>query len=70
MKHKGSMPQSQGSPATPTLSLINAIPRNGHISLRFILNLSSHLRQGVPKGLFPVGLPVKSKILQECMQTE
>ena len=30
-----------------------------HISLGSILILSSHLRLGVPKGLFPLGLPVK-----------
>jgi hypothetical protein len=29
------------------------------ISLRSILILPSHLRLGLPKGLFPVGLPVK-----------
>ena len=29
------------------------------ISSRSILILSSHLRLGLPKGLFPVGLPVK-----------
>ena len=34
---------------------IKLVPR---ISLRFILILSSHLRLGLPKGLFPVGLPV------------
>ena len=28
-------------------------------SLKSILILSSHLRLGLPKGLFPVGLPVK-----------
>ena len=29
------------------------------ISLSFILMMSSHLRLGLPKGLFPEGLPVK-----------
>ena len=32
------------------------------ISLRSILTLSSHLRLGLPKCLFPVGLPVKTLI--------
>ena len=43
------------------------------ISSRSILILSSHLRIGLPKGLFPVGLPVKilkallpSSILATC----
>ena len=43
------------------------------ISSRSILILSSHLRLGLPKGLFPVGLPVKilkallpSSILATC----
>ena len=43
------------------------------ISLRFALILSSHLRLGLPKGLFPVGLPAKilkaslpSSILATC----
>jgi hypothetical protein len=30
------------------------------ISLRLILILSSHLRLGLPKGLFPPGLPVNN----------
>ena len=37
------------------------------ISSRSILILSSHLRLGLPKGLFPVGLPVKIlKALLPC----
>ena len=43
------------------------------ISSRFILILSSHLRLGLPKGLFPAGVPVKilkalipSSILATC----
>ena len=43
------------------------------ISLRSILILCSHLRLGLPKGLFPVGLPVNilkarlpSSILATC----
>ena len=49
-------------------SRINPIPRIDTISLR-----SSHLSLGLPKGLFPVGIPVKilkvllpSSILSTC----
>ena len=49
MKSGGSMSHSQG------LYYLPLAP----IYLSFILILSSHLRIGLPKGLFPVGLPVK-----------
>ena len=45
----------KGSPIIPILSRINPIPQ---FSSRPILILSSHLLLGLPKGLFPVGLPV------------
>ena len=48
----------KGSPIINILSRINPIPHND-ISSRSILILSSHLRLGLPEGLFPVGLPVK-----------
>ena len=54
------MPHSQGSPITCSMSRINQILRMIHIYLRPILILSSHLRLGLPKGLFPVSLPVKT----------
>ena len=38
------------------------------ISSRSILILSSHLRQGLPKSFFPVGLPVK--ILKELLPSD
>ena len=63
----------KGSPIIPILSRINPIPRIDTISARFILILSSHLHLGLPKGLFPVDLPVKilkallpSSILATC----
>ena len=37
------------------------------IPSRFILKLSSHLPLGLPKGLFPVGVPVK--ILKELLSS-
>jgi hypothetical protein len=46
----------KGSPIIPILSRINPFAR---ISLRSILILSSHLRLGLTKNLFPVGLSVK-----------
>ena len=55
------------------MSRINQIPRTDIISLTSILTLSSHLRLGHPKSLFPVGLRVKilkavlpSSILATC----
>ena len=57
----------------PILSRINLIPRIATYIFKIILILSSHLRLGLPKGLFPVGLPVKnlkallpSSILATC----
>ena len=37
------------------------------IYLRSILILSSHLSQGLPKGLFLVGVPVKICIIYKCV---
>ena len=59
MKPEGLMPHSQGlskslSWAESTQFLV-FIP----ISLRSMLTLFCNLRQDLPKGLFPVGLPVK-----------
>ena len=45
---------SQGLSIIPILSQTNPIPR---ISLRSNVVLLSHLRLGLPKDLFPVGLP-------------
>ena len=60
MEPGGSMPHLQGlsnnpypEPNQPKLPAL--IP----ISSWSILILSSHLRLGLPKGLFPLGLPVK-----------
>ena len=60
MEPAGSMPNSQGfsSNAYPDpnqTQFLVLIP----ISLRSILVMSSHLRLGLPKGIFPIGLPVK-----------
>ena len=49
----------KGSPVIPILSRINPIPCIDTHFLRSILILSSHLCLSLPKGLFPVGLPVK-----------
>ena len=49
----------KGSPIIPILSQINPVLRNNIYFLWFILILSSHLRLGLYKCLFPVGLPIK-----------
>ena len=63
----------KGPPIIIILSRINPIPRIDTYSLRSITILSSHIRLGLPKGFFPVGLPVKilkallpSSILTTC----
>ena len=58
------MPHSQGSPMTPNLSRNNSIP---HIDTFSFITHSHVLQFGVnlPKGLFPVDLPVK--ILKELL---
>ena len=48
-----------GAPIIPILSRINTIPLNDTYFLRSILILFSHLRLGLPNGLFPVSLPAK-----------
>jgi hypothetical protein len=60
MEPGGSMPHSQGLPYNPYPE-----PNQPNSSywylffLRSILILYSHLRFGLPKGIFPVGVPVK-----------
>jgi len=67
------MSHSQGLSNKPYLDRIKQFPTMIPIFSRSILILSSHLRQGLPKGLFPVDLPVKilkallpSYILDTC----
>ena len=63
----------KGSPIIPILSQSTQLLALTLIYPRSILILSSHLRLGLPKGLFPVGLPFKilkallpSSILATC----
>ena len=49
----------------PNLNRINSVPHSDTYSLKSILIISSHLHLGLPKGPFPIGLPVKIlKLLQ------
>ena len=55
----GSVPHSQRLFNNPYPLLFIPIPLLIPIYSRYVLILSSHLCQGLPKGLFSVGLPVK-----------
>ena len=73
MEPGGQFPIHKGSSIIPVLSRINPIPRIDTNFFKIHLILSSHLRLGFPKGLFPVDLPVKilkalppSSILATC----
>ena len=58
------MPHSQGLSENPYPEPNQPNSPHRYVSSRFILILSSHLRVGLPKALFPVSLPVK--ILAAC----
>ena len=51
----------KGSPVIPILIRINPIPRIDTCLFKIHYNmvLPFHLRLGLPKGLFPAGVPVK-----------
>jgi hypothetical protein len=48
----------KGSPIIPIRSQINPIPRIDIYFFKVHSNIVLHLRLGLTKGLFPVGLPV------------
>ena len=73
MKSGGSMLHSQGLSNNPSWAESTQFPALIPISSMSILIMFSHLRLGLPKGLFPVGLQVKivkavlpSSILSTC----
>ena len=49
----------QDSPINPIPCRINPIPHIDTYFLKSIVILSSHLSLGLPKGIFPAGVPVK-----------
>ena len=58
MEPRGS-PHSQGLSNNPYPEPKNPLPRIDTIPSRSILILSSHLRPGLPQGIFRVGVPLK-----------
>ena len=61
MEPRGSIPHSQGlyNSLILIMSRINPILRIDNYFFKNILILPSHLRLGLPKGRFPIHLPVK-----------
>ena len=59
MEPGGSMRIRKGAPVIPILSWINWIPGIDTYLFKIDSNILSHLRLGLPTGIFPVGLPVK-----------
>ena len=60
MEPGSSIPHSQGLSNNPYPKLNQPNPHiDTYFFLKSILILSSHLCLGLPKGLFPVGVPVK-----------
>ena len=64
MEPGGTMPHSKELSNNPYPEPDQPIPVLVPIYLRFILILSSHLRLGLPKGLFYIAIPKITKALQ------
>ena len=60
---------NKSSNIIPILRRIKLLPRINPISLTFFVILPSHLRLGIFKGLYPVGLPIKiwKALLPSCI---
>ena len=59
MEPESSLPYTKCPPSVPILSQIHPVSTPSHFR-RSILILSSHLRLGLPNGLFPSGFPTKA----------
>ena len=59
MEPGGSILHSQGLSNNPYPEPNHSISRSDTCFFQFILILSSHLRLGLPKDIFPAGVPVK-----------
>jgi hypothetical protein len=60
MEPEGSLPYSQVPSPVPILSQLHRVPTTHSNFLKIHLNISSHLRLGLPNGLFPTGFPTNT----------
>ena len=60
MEHKIHYRIYKNPPIVPVLSQINPVHVLHPTAWGFILILSSHLRLGLPSGIFPLGFPTKA----------
>ena len=60
MEHEGSLRIHKCTPPVPILSQLDPVHTPTTHFLKIRLNINSHLRLGLPSGLFPSGFPTKT----------